>query len=388
QDGGATQVFRPDAQTQLMGAAGAGYGGQPGGQTRVMGAAPAAVPPQSSWSQVQTGQQPVVPSGPADDDEPRGRGLLWGLIAVAVLAALGIILVLALGGGDETPTQVEVPEVVGMTADQAKAELEGLDLVYEPLEVASQDVADGLVVSTDPPAGTMVDPRSAVRVSISGGPDAVAIPNLENFTQEQARAELSELGITNVTTENVDHPRIAEGRVVGTNPPAGESVSPETPVVLQLSSGQVELPDLTGLDEAAARQALVDLGLSAVITTEESDQAPGTVVRQSRTPGPVPQGSEVGLVIATEQQPDEVSVPELFNLTVDTAEERLNAANLNLGTLTEEPSDEVQAGRVIRSDPSAGSPVAEGSGVNLIVSSGPADNGGGEGGGEGDGTGD
>lgn len=384
--GAATQVLRHDVadSTQVMGAA-----GQPNGQTQVMGAAPAALPPQSSWSQVQTGQHPVVP--PGDEEEPRRRGLLWTLVAVAVLAALGIILVLTLGR-DTAPEQVEVPDLAGVPAAEAQTQLEELELVYEPLMVASADVAEGLVVSTDPPAGEMVDPGSAVRVSVSSGPDAVQIPNLENFTQEQARAELAELGITNVTTENVDHPRIPEGRVVATNPPAGESIDPGTPVVLQLSSGQVELPDLTGLPEAEARQALVDLGLTPVITQEESDAAPGTVVRQSRTPGPVPQGSEVELVIAIEQQPDEVSVPELFNLTVDTAEERLNAANLNLGTQTQEASDEVQAGRVIRSEPAAGTQVPEGTAVNLVVSSGPApaDNGGGNAGGAGgdEGTGD
>jgi eukaryotic-like serine/threonine-protein kinase len=382
-DGGSTQVMRPDTagQTQVMGATGAG-------QTQVMGAAPAAVAPQASWSQVQTGQQPVVPPSDVDDEEPKRRGLLWALVAVAVLAALGIILVLALGGEDEAPVQVQVPNIVGATEAEARTAIEELELVYEPVQVASADVAEGLVVETDPPAGTMVDPRSRVRVSISNGPDAVEIPNLENFTQEQARRELADLGITNVTTENVDHPRIAEGRVVSTNPPAGESIAPSAPVVLQLSSGQVDLPDLTGQDEATARQALVDRGLTAVITQEESDAAPGTVVRQSRTPGPVPQGSEVGLVIAIERQPETVSVPELFNLTVATAEERLNATSLNLGTQTEEASTEVQAGRVIRSDPAAGTQVPEGATVNIVVSSGPANNGNGNGGGEGEGDGD
>ncbi|WP_304522803.1 Stk1 family PASTA domain-containing Ser/Thr kinase [Actinotalea sp. Marseille-Q4924] len=391
-DGNATQVMRPGGggETQVMGAAGAGQ------QTRLMGAAaPAAVPPQSSWSQVQTGQQPIVPPGDRDDDEPRRRGLLWTLIAVAVLAALGIILVLTLGDGEEPLTQVEVPDVVGATAEEARAEIEGLGLVFEPLEVASADVPVDAVVETDPPAGTMLDPGEAVRVSISNGPDAVQIPVLENFTQEQARAELADLGITNVTTETVDHPSIAEGRVVGTTPGAGESIAPSDPVVLQLSSGQVELPDLTGVDEATARQALVDLGLTPVITQEESDQPAGTVVRQSRTPGPVPQRSEVELVIATEPQPQNVAVPELFNLTVETAEQRLNATALNLGAQTQEASEEVEAGRVIRTSPTAGSQIPEGSTVDLVVSSGPAEgegggnNGeGGGGGGEGGGGGD
>ncbi|MBC7291153.1 MAG: PASTA domain-containing protein, partial [Actinotalea sp.] len=124
--------------------------------------------------------------------------------------------------------------------------------------------------------------------------------------------------------------------------------------------------------EAQARQALVDLGLTPVITQEESDEEPGTVVRQSRSPGPVPQRSDVEIFIATERQPENVSVPDLFNLTVDTAEQRLNANSLNLGTQTEEASDEVQAGRVIRSEPTAGSQIPEGSSVNVVVSSGPA----------------
>ncbi|GGC01343.1 protein kinase [Cellulomonas carbonis] len=380
----ATQVLGAQGhdRTQVMGAAAAGGAVAGAGATQVMGGGT------SPWAQVQTSQQPVVPPVGADDDEPpRRRGVLWTLIAVAVLAVLGIILVLTLGGEDaREPETASVPTVVGLDEAAARAALEAEDLVPRFLTEPSQDVDEGLVTRTDPGAGETVDVGAEVDVYVSSGADAVEVPPLEGLTQEQARRVLGDLGFENIATDTTDHPSISEGNVVESSPAAGQSVTPDTEITLVLSTGQVELPDLTGQEEAAARQALVDLGLTPVISREESDAAPGTVIRQSRTPGPVPQRSEVELFIAIEPEVEQTTVPDLFNLTVETAEQRLGASGLNVGGTREEASDEVAAGRVIGSEPAAGSSVPEGSEVTLVVSSGPSENNGGgnAGGGGGD----
>ena len=65
-----------------------------------------------------------------------------------------------------------------------------------------------------------------------------------------------------------------------------------------------------------------------------------------------------------------VTVPDVVGETQAVAEELLVRAELTVGTISEEPSDEVEAGRVIRQDPDADIEVEEGSPVNLVISSG------------------
>lgn len=389
--GAATQVLGAQGQdrTQVMGAAALGAAGgaragavQGAGQTQVMGGNA------SPWAQVQAGQQPIVPppGQDLDEDPPRRKALIWTLVAVGVLAVIGIIVVLVLNGRDaeEAPETVLVPLIEGLDESAAREALEAEGLVPKFVAEKNPDVENGLVIRTDPGVGEPAEVGEEVLVYLSSGADAVEIPELKGLTQDQARDMLTDLGFTSITTANVDDPAIPEGNVVSSDPGAGNSVAPDTEITLQLSTGQVELPDLTGQQEAAARDALVKLGLTPVISREESDQPPGTVVRQSRTPGPVPQRSEVELFIAIEAEAETVNVPDLFNLTVETAEERLGNTGLNLGGTRQQASDEVAAGRVIGSEPAAGSPVPEGSAVTLIVSSGPAANAGGNGNGNGD----
>jgi eukaryotic-like serine/threonine-protein kinase len=87
-----------------------------------------------------------------------------------------------------------------------------------------------------------------------------------------------------------------------------------------------------------------------------------------------PGGSTVSegdtIVVVVSEGPAEVQVPRLVGQTEDQAVATLNAAGLRLGSVTEEPSAQ-PAGRVIRSDPGEGTPVARDSQVDLVLSSGP-----------------
>ena len=68
--------------------------------------------------------------------------------------------------------------------------------------------------------------------------------------------------------------------------------------------------------------------------------------------------------------PQLVTVPDVVGETQAVATELLVRAELTVGTITEEPSDEVEEGRVIRQDPGADSEVEEGTAVDLVISSG------------------
>nr|WP_307793760.1 Stk1 family PASTA domain-containing Ser/Thr kinase [Actinotalea soli] len=372
----------------LLGAA--GLGAQPADATQVMGAAssPTQVMP---WQQ--TGSTPAVgdpdPEAEEDEEKPKRRWVLWVLIAIAVAAIVGIILVLT-SGGETEPETVAVPDVVNMEEALAREEIEDAGLEFEPVAEASTEVEEGRVISTDPGADEEVEVGSTVRVAISQGPDAVEVPTVENFTESQARAELAELGFENISIQTENHRTIERDRVTRTDPAAGESVAPSAQITIYLSTGQVTLPDLVGMTEDQARTALSDLSLSIDLSREESDAETGTVIRQGRSPGPVEQRATISIVIAEEAGPEEVQVPDVYNLLQDDAEARMGNNSLN-STIVEQFDEDVVRGRVFRTEPAAGASVPEGSTVTIYVSRGPeesqdnSNNGNGNNNGEGDG---
>ena len=66
-----------------------------------------------------------------------------------------------------------------------------------------------------------------------------------------------------------------------------------------------------------------------------------------------------------------VAVPSMEGLTQDTATTAITGAKLKVGTITQQASNTVATGNVISQDPASGSSLAEGSPVNLVISSGP-----------------
>jgi serine/threonine-protein kinase len=351
--------------------------------TQVIGAGTSptqVVPAAAPWSQTGAGSAAGegvtgLHGGPPEPDEaPRRRWLVWTLVGIAIAAIAGIILVLSLGGDDETPAvEVELQDLTGMEETAAQQLVTGLGLTYKPLAEPSTEIPEGHVTKSDPAGPTTVPEGSTVTVWISQGPDAVEIPDMENFTQDQADAELERLGLTNVRVETRDSPTVEKDRVVGTEPAAGESVLPTDEIVLLLSTGQVQLPDLLNppRTQEQASAELTALGLVPIFQTEESDAAPGTVIAQSRPAGPVLQRSQVTLTVAIARTVTEVQVPEVAGKSYSEAAAALGAEGLNAAPGEDVFDPDVPAGRVVRTDPAAGATVAEGSTVTVFVSKGP-----------------
>jgi serine/threonine-protein kinase len=115
---------------------------------------------------------------------PRPRrpipGWFWLVGAVIVLVLIAVAIS-SIEGGDVTPTptstppgstpsgprgpSVSVPSLVGMKLDEAKAALSAADLTPGPVKFV-QDSPPGIVVRTDPPAGTSVSPGVSVTLYV------------------------------------------------------------------------------------------------------------------------------------------------------------------------------------------------------------------------------
>ncbi len=137
------------------------------------------------------------------------------------------------------------------------------------------------------------------------------------------------------------------------------------------STATFELPNWIGDPIAGVRDDAIGLGLVPDVVRESSDTVPlDRVIRTDpAAEAPVSEGQRIMIVVSNGAA--EVRVPVLFGQTRSEAVTTLQAANLQLGQVTEEFSSQT-AGTVIRSLPNAGTTVDEGSQVDLVLSMGPS----------------
>lgn len=319
-----------------------------------------------------------------DDDEKKRPWLIWVLAAVAVLAVGGIIWAIMANQGPPPETSVEVPSVAGLAQEDALQQIRDADLVPEPAQEASNDVAEGSVIRTEPAGGEMVDKESTVRVVISTGPSDVTVPNVEGMTEAEAVQALEAVDlVVSPTRQREDNPTVPKDRITKTDPAKDTPAQAGDEVTLYVSSGNVVVPNVTGQNVEVASEALSTAGLRVNTREVASDQPEGNVVSQDRAEGDiVPQGTIVNLGIAA--PPSTAVVPnDLRGQTYDQAVQSLQGVGLTNVGREDVASDEPQ-GTVVASNPGGGTEIAKEQRVTLQVSQGPRPgngNGGGGGGG-------
>jgi serine/threonine-protein kinase len=139
-------------------------------------------------------------------------------------------------------------------------------------------------------------------------------------------------------------------------------------------TGDVKVPDLTGLTLVQAEQTLEPLGLPLSRAGERFDPSVpnGFVLSQDPEPGSFVRGRRrISVVVSLGEEFS--SVPSLFGESQRSAEVLLRSAGLRLGVITRAPSDDVGEGLVAGSDPGAETVVARNSPVSLFISTGQAE---------------
>ncbi|MCW2583365.1 MAG: pknB [Klenkia sp.] len=232
----------------------------------------------------------------ADDEAAatrRRRGIIALVVAgVLVLGGLvALLLALNTGGGDDTPAAptvvtVAVPDVVGQDQATATATLQAEGLALGAVTSEPNDtVEEGQVIRSDPEAGATLDEGTPVALVLSAGPNPITVPRVVGLTEDDARANLESQGFTGSINSQQVNSLQDEGTVVSVDPAAGQQVAPDTAITLQISTGTIPLPDVSGLDQATAEATLRDAGLTVITpqNVERDDVAAGTVV--STEPG-------------------------------------------------------------------------------------------------------
>ncbi|MGY1839359.1 MULTISPECIES: Stk1 family PASTA domain-containing Ser/Thr kinase [unclassified Modestobacter] len=253
--------------------------------------------------------------GDDEADRKRKRNRVIAAV-VAALVLIGVVtgVAIALGNQDDPTTPVaetvSVPTLEGLTRAEALAALVDEGLTEGTITTApSTEEQRDRVLSSDPPVGTEVPPQTPVDLVIGAGPETLTVPEVIGLTESGARSSLNTAGFTgNVNATPVDSLE-PEGRVVAIDPGEGTQAPPDQTFTLGISTGSIELRDVAGLTEEAARQALTADGIPASAITaqnvERNDVAPGTVV--GTDPGArtqVSAGDTVTLLLAVPEPAD------------------------------------------------------------------------------------
>jgi beta-lactam-binding protein with PASTA domain/tRNA A-37 threonylcarbamoyl transferase component Bud32 len=149
----------------------------------------------------------------------------------------GEIVTITIG---KAPAQVEVPDLSGMTQDEAVAALERAHLSLGTVETQPSDLPEGTVVSQNPIPGDKVDKNSAVDVVLSAGPSDVTVPDVVCESLGKAESDLNKAGFQVVVSEeetqfNFECPK--DGRVAAQDPPGDSSAPSGSTVTLIPSTG-------------------------------------------------------------------------------------------------------------------------------------------------------
>jgi len=209
-------------------------------------------------------------------------------------------------------------------------------------------------------------------LSPAGG--GIAIPTVRGQTVEAATERLEGLGFV-VAQRPVADPEIEEGRVAGTDPPAGQTAEADSTVTLLVSTGEgtAEVPDVVNRLRADAEALIEAAGLEVGrVVFEASPVVPeDVVIAQDPPPGRiVDAGTRVDLVVSAGV--NALTVPDVANQTEANAIFALQQEGFALSQIIIErrPHAEVLEGFVIETDPPAGGIVPSNGTLILIVSEG------------------
>ena len=215
-----------------------------------------------------------------------------GLILLFTLSLGGTMLALNL----TNPAEVDMPNVVGLSQDEAKQDIEEAKLVFEVAgEEYNKDVPEGFVISqkaeddlgdfTTTPQNKKVKEGSKVLVKISKGQEKTTVPNVEGKEKEEAIKMLEDAKLKVEVIEETSK-TIKEGYVISQETePDSEAFAGDT-VKIHVSTGtgikQVTVISVIGQDEATAKSNLENLGLKVNVSynTDES-KGNGVVLEQS-----------------------------------------------------------------------------------------------------------
>jgi serine/threonine-protein kinase len=241
--------------------------------------------------QRQTGSLAPYQYGPEETGvRQRRKRRVWPWVAaVLALAVIGgsiaaYQLVSSSGSTIAVPSNLK-----GMKLAAAVRAVQHAGLRPHPVAHKSLTGPYNQVTGASPSPGTKVDKGSQVTLNYNVRPGKQTLPDVSKMSVAAATAVLHKDGWVNVVQAPSPKAslKVNKGDVISTNPPAGQTISLTTQIVLNVSGGGVAVPPLIGLTQADAIARLNQAGLFVSISKVPGPPGtiPGTVWKTSPSRG-------------------------------------------------------------------------------------------------------
>jgi eukaryotic-like serine/threonine-protein kinase len=189
------------------------------------------------------------------------------------------------------PHMINMPQVTGQTLTDAQAALRHAGLIPGKVKtVTSTTIAAGIVISTDPTAGTSWPQPKPVSIVLSAGPPLPNFVGQDKSVAEQWAAA-NGVKLNEVTASHSDQP---VNIVVKQSEPPGSAFTNGEVITIQISPGppMVNIPDVTGLRVPKAVSILRKAGFVVQI----HPVGPFNVVTSESPTGEAQKGSTITLI--------------------------------------------------------------------------------------------
>jgi serine/threonine protein kinase len=241
----------------------------------------------------------------------KGLSIFIGLLLLFVLSLGGTMLVFNL----TNPPEVAMPNVVGLSKEEAQKEIENVKLKFEiEKEEYNKDVPEGFIISQNPTYMEKfhkVKQGSTVKVVVSKGEEKTTVPKVVGMEKDKAVKALEDAKLKVEIVEESSK-KVQEGYVISQETsPDTEAFAGDT-IKIHVSTGveKATVPDVIGKSQADAKKTLEAQGfVVAVTTSEDSSKENGIVLKQSLDSGKtVEKGSTVTITVNSYEASKTMSV--------------------------------------------------------------------------------
>lgn len=283
--------------------------------------------------------------------------VLFVLIFVATLVITLTVI------NSSSPKDVQIPNVVNLTQEEAKQRIEQLKLKFAYKEEYSADVEAGHVISQDPQYinNYSVKEGSTVTVVISKGMEQTKVPKVIGMEYSKAESALTEAGLEVEKVEETSQ-KVEAGYVISQEIDANTEVQKGTKIKIHVSTGtgikKVTVTSVIGKSSEEAKKILTDLKLEVnVVEDEDTSKSDGVVLKQSVDPGTsVEEGSAITITVnkieKNKQGTVNINVKALANRHLpkssDEEEDNTTTASNNVKITVMVGSDKVYSQKVSR----------------------------------------
>jgi serine/threonine-protein kinase len=244
---------------------------------------------------------------PYDDFAPkRTAGFVFGSFFAAMVLLVGGLFLYQTVSGSSSNASITVPDVRNLTVKDASEKLIKLGFTPVPLAEAKDGIGNDIVYSQDPKPSVLARNGDTIIITYNPAGTPVVVPLVRGLTVKEATGLLAPLGLQLAIAEVRNDPKIPENQIIGQDPKVDTQVRSGSTIAVIVSGG-------------------------------------------------------VG----------EATVPNIQGQISTAALQFLQSAPYNfIVTLAEEANATIEKGRVIRTEPAIGEPIAFGSPIIVFISKG------------------